>query len=100
MFATMLLMDVSLGKHASDTMLQFTQKSLLIYGLHNFSLDVRKILTPTIKKDVNHKKHASLMTLCTDMTEWYSRGQHIARYRSYAMRARMDRSLQAKQYNT
>ena len=68
-YATMLLTIVSAGKQASVTIIPFTQKSLAIYGLHNFSLDVRQIFMPTMQKGVNQEKHTNLMSLCFDMIE-------------------------------
>ena len=68
-YATMLLIIVSAGKQASATMIQFTQKSLAIYGLHNFSLDVRQIFEPIMQKGINQEKHTNFMSLCFDMTE-------------------------------
>ena len=94
MYDAMLSTAVSAGKQASLTIAQFTQKDLVIYGLHNFNLDVRNIFAATIKKGVSQEKHTNIMSLCFDMTEWYSSGRHIATYLSYAMTERMDRSAQ------
>lgn len=100
MYATMLLTIVSFGKQASVTIIQFTQKSLAMYGLHNFNLDVRKIFVPMMQRGVNQEKHTNLKSLCFDMIEWYSSGRHIATYLSYAITARKASSLQAKEYMT
>lgn len=100
MYATMPLMVVCAGKQASLTITQFTQKSLAIYGLHNFNLDVRKIFVATMQKGFIQEKHTNIKTLCFDMIEWYSSGRHIATYLSYAITERIDRSLQANEYIT
>ena len=100
MYATILLTIVSAGKQASLTIIQFTQKSLAINVLHNFNLDVRITFMPIMQNGANQEKHTNDNSLCFDMTEWYSRGRHIATYLSYAMTARIDRSLQAKEYIT
>ena len=100
MLATMLLTAVSAGKQASLTIIQFTQQILTIYGLHNFNLDVVKIFKALMQKGVIQEKHAKIMSICFDMTEWYSSGRHIATYLSYAMTERIDRSLKTNEMIT
>ena len=100
MYDAMLFTAVSAGKQASLTISQFTHKDLVIYGLHNFNRDVRKIFVATMKKGISQEKHTNVMSHCLDMTEWYSSGRHIATYLSYDMTARIERSAHTNELIT